>query len=222
MRNLTFCDIRLHPSTVDSAFQEAMTGDVMPGAGDLPHPPGTLFVRSLYREAGYGFPPAYRCIVNSVLVSDTGFFGMRHRIARLGADTKEPRFRLVAGAVPDDEAALDVLRMRDGHSLVMAAVHLPLRMIQETFEKELVAALEEEVAVPSRFSALTGAIWTRDDEAVPGRVEYLVAATGDFAELRLRPRTLERIEAAGGRLVESRGFRHVGTVSGDPVPQAGG
>ncbi|MEU6430602.1 hypothetical protein ABZ860_32305 [Microbispora sp. NPDC046973] len=222
MRNLTFCDIRLHPSTVDSAFEEAMTGDVMPGAGDPPHPPGTLFVRSLYREAGYGFPPAYRCVVNSILVGDTGFFGMRPRIARLGADVKEPRVRPVAGAVPDDETALDVLRTRDGHSLVMAAVHLPLRMIQETFEKELVAALEEEVTVPSRFSAVSGAIWTRDDEAVNGRVEYLVAATGDFAELRLRPRTVERIEAAGGRLVESRGFHHVGTVSDEPAPQAGG
>lgn len=242
MRNLTFCDVRLHPSTVDTAFEEAMTGDVMPGAGALPHPPGTLFVRSLYREAGYGFPPAYRCVVHSIQVSDTGFFGMRPRIARLGADTKEPRLRPVAGAVPDDETALGVLRTRDDHALVMAAVHLPLRMIQEAFEKELVAALEEEVTEPSRFSAVSGAIWTRDDEAVPGRVEYLVAATGDFAELRLRPRTVERIEAAGGRLVESRGFRHVGTVftgtgfagavfvggvfvggvAGDPAPPAGG
>ncbi|MFI7040996.1 hypothetical protein ACIBI0_30305 [Microbispora rosea] len=242
MRNLTFCDIRLHPSTVDSAFEEAMTGDVMPGADTPPHPPGTLFVRSLYREAGYGFPPAYRCVVHSVLVSDTRFFGMRPRIARLGADTKEPRFRLVAGAAPDDETALDVLRAQDGHSLVMATVHLPLRMIQESFEKELAAAIEEEVAEPSRISAASGAIWTRDDEAVHGRIEYLVAATGDFAELRLRSRTVERIEAAGGTLVESRGFHHVGTVfagtgsagtgsvgtgsvgtvPGEPAPGAGG
>ncbi|MEU6408367.1 hypothetical protein [Microbispora sp. NPDC046933] len=220
MRNLTFCDIRLHPSAVDSAFEEAMTGDVMPGAGDLPHPPGALFVRSLYREAGYGFPPAYRCVVNSVLVSDIEFFGMRPRIARLGADAKKPRRRLVAGAVPDEETALDVLRTGEAHSLVMAVVHLPPRMIQDPVEKELVAAIEEEIATPSRFSTVTGAIWTRD-EGDQGRIEYLIAATGDFAEMRLRPRTVERIEAAGGTLVESRGFRHVGTVQGEPAPQAG-
>ncbi|WP_169953286.1 hypothetical protein [Microbispora sp. H11081] len=226
MRNLTFCDIRLRPSTVDSAFEEAMTGDVMPGAGDPPHPPGTLFTRGLYREAGYGFPPAYRCVVHSDLVSDTGFFGMRPRIARLGADTKEPRVRPVAGAVPDDPTALDALRARQDHALVMAAVHLPLRMIQEAFEKELVAAIEEEAGVPSRDHAVSGAIWTRDDEAVHGRIEYLVAVTGDFAEPRLRTRTVERIEAAGGTLVESRGFHHVGTVfvgtvPGEPAPRAG-
>ncbi|WP_248960016.1 hypothetical protein [Sphaerisporangium perillae] len=218
MRNLTFCDIRLHPSTVTSTFEEAMTGDIMPKAGDLPHPPGTLFVRSLYREAGDGFPPTYRCVVNSILVSDSGFFGMRRRVQRLGAETTDPRFRLVAGVLPDDEAALDVLRPGDSHSLVMVTIHLPLRMIQEDFERELVLALEDEVGVPSRVNNADAAFWTRDDSVVPGRTEYVVAAIGGFASLQLRPGNRARIEKAGGALVETRGFHHVGTVSGDEPP----
>jgi hypothetical protein len=51
------CDIRLHPSTVASAFEEATAGDVMPLAGDPLQSPATLFVRSLYGAADKTFPP---------------------------------------------------------------------------------------------------------------------------------------------------------------------
>ncbi|MFC6081401.1 hypothetical protein [Sphaerisporangium aureirubrum] len=215
MRNLTFCDIRLHPSTVTSTFEKAMTTDVMPGAGDLPHPPGTLFVRSLYREAGDGFPPAYLCVVNSVLVSDSGFFAMRPRIQQLGADTTDPRFRSVAGALPYDEAALDVLRLRPSHSLLLVTVHLPLRMIQEIFEQELVLALQDEISIPSRVNNAEAAFWTRDDSIVPGRVEYIIAAIGSFPSPTLRPGNRARIEKAGGTITTTHRYHHVTTPPTD-------
>lgn len=56
MRNLSMCDVRLHPSTVGSDFQKAMVQEVLPGAGDVACPTGTLFIRSLYRRAGEDFP----------------------------------------------------------------------------------------------------------------------------------------------------------------------
>jgi hypothetical protein len=214
VRNLTFCDIRLHAATETSAFERAMLDDVMPNAGDAAHPPDTLFIRGLYRTAGDGFPPEYRCVVNSILVSDNGFFGMRRRIRDLGAEAGAPRFRLVAGALPDDATATHLAHTGASPSLLMVAVHLPLRMIQESFEKELVAALDDEVGVSTRVNNVHAAFWTRDDAVVPGRTEYLIAATGTFMRLQLRPGTVQRLESAGGTVVQTRAFQHIGTVSG--------
>jgi hypothetical protein len=214
MRNLMMCDIQLHASTVTSTFEEAMVRDVMPDAGDGPHPPGTLFVRSLYSAAGDGFPPAYRCIVHSVLPPEAGFFGMRRAMHLLGAGVSEPVFRPVVGMLPDDEAAAKAI-CNPSRSLVMITLHLPARMIPETFEAELAAALSGEVGVSTRLNNVAAAYWTRDDDVVPGRTEYLVAAIGDFMEPQLRDHTIARIETAGGRLVDSLAFHHVGTVSGD-------
>jgi hypothetical protein len=56
VRNPTISDIRLHPSTVASTFEEAMATGVLPDAGDPLQHPDTLFVRSLYRQADESFP----------------------------------------------------------------------------------------------------------------------------------------------------------------------
>jgi hypothetical protein len=221
MRNLTMCDIRLHPSTVASAFEEAMAGDVMPHAGDPLQSPATLFVRSLYAAADEAFPPVYRCIVDSIWVTDAGFFRMRDRVRELGADPGERRFRLLAGNLPDLEAALEVERSGRSRGLVMLAIHLPFGKGEQAFGEELLAALKGEVGVATRVNNVHAAFWTRDDEVVPGSTEYLVAAIGDFMEPRLRDDTLTQIRAAGGDVVESQAYRLVGTVPGpDPAPSA--
>jgi hypothetical protein len=217
MRNLTMCDIRLHPSTVASAFEEAMAGDVMPHAGDPLQSPATLFVRSLYAAADEAFPPVYRCIVDSIWVTDAGFFRMRDRVRELGADPGERRFRLLAGNLPD----LEVERSGRSRGLVMLAIHLPFGKGEQAFGEELLAALKGEVGVATRVNNVHAAFWTRDDEVVPGSTEYLVAAIGDFMEPHLRGDTLTQIRAAGGDVVESQAYRLVGTVPGpDPAPSA--
>jgi hypothetical protein len=222
MRTLTTCDILLNASTVTSTFEEAVVRDILPGAGDPPHPPGTLFVRSLFSAAGDGFPPAYRCIVLSNLAVGGGFFGMGNAMQLLGAEVREPRPRLLAGMLPSEVEALDALRFGHSRSLVMVTVHLPLRMIQEAFESELVAALAGEVGVATRVNNIAAAFWTRDDTVVSGRTEYLVAAIGSFMRPQLREGTLDRIRAAGGDVIESLVFHHVGTVSDDePCVPAG-
>ncbi|MGN9812828.1 hypothetical protein ACTMSW_26185 [Micromonospora sp. BQ11] len=219
MRNLITCDARLQPSAVAATFEEAMLQDVLPNAGDDGSlPPGTLFVRSLYRAAGDGFPPEYRCLVITTLGCNGGFFGMRRRMHLLGAEIDEPQTRPLAGALPDDETALRKLGSR---TLVTLTVRIPLRLIQEEFEKELLAALGGEVGVATRVNNVTAALWTRDDTVVSGRVEYQVAAFGAFLRPQLRDDTLKQIRTAGGDVVESRVFHHVGTVAGDePTPTA--
>jgi hypothetical protein len=219
MRNLTMCDIRLHPSTVSSAFEEAMVGDVMPRAGDPLQSPGILFVRSLYAAADEVFPPVYLCIVDSTWVTDAGFFRMRDRVRELGADPGERRFRLLAGSLPGLDTALEAERSGRSRGLVMLAIHLPFGKGEQVFEEELLAALKGEVGVATRVNNVDAAFWTRDDEVVPGNTEYLVAAIGDFMEPRLRDDTLTKIRAAGGNVVESRAYRLVGTAPGpDPNP----
>jgi hypothetical protein len=221
MRNLTTCDADLHPSTVASEFERGMLQDVLPNAGERPLPHGALFVRSLYRAAGDEFPPAYRCVVNTTLVSDAGFFGMRRGMHLLGADATDPRFRVLAGALPSDEAALATLQDDPGHTLVMLTAHVPLRLIQESFEKELRIALSGEVGVATRVNNVHAAFWTRNDSVLVGRVEYQLAVLGHFLRPHLRDDTLKQIQAAGGEVFEPRVFHHVGTVAGDPAATAG-
>jgi len=221
MRNLTICDIQLHPSAVTSAFEQAMTGDVMPHAGDPDQPPATLFVRSLYRAQDEAFPPVYRCVVDSTWVTDAGFFRMRDRVRELGADPGEGRFRLLAGNLPDDQAALDVLRSGRYRTMVMLAVHLPFGQDEQAFEQALRAALKDVVGVRTRVNNIYAAFWTKDDKVVPGNAEYLVAALGDFMEPELSDGTLAPILAAGGAVTESRAWALSGTVPGpDPAPGA--
>jgi hypothetical protein len=222
MRNLTICDIRLHPSTVASTFEEAMVGDVMPHAGDPLQSPATLFVRSLYAPADEEFPPVYRCMVDSIWVTDAGFFRMRDRVRELGADPGERRFRLLAGNLPDNGTALEVLRSGRSRGLVMLAVHLPFGKGEQAFEDQLLAALKDEVGVATRVNNVHAAFWTRDDSVVFGNTEYLVAVIGDFMQPHLREDTLTQIRAAGGDVVESQAYRLVGTVPGpDPNPERG-
>ena len=204
MRNLTMCDIRLHASTVADSFEKAMVEDVLPHAGDELQHPESLFVRSLYAAADEAFPPAYRCIVDSTWVTDRGFFRMRDKARELGADADEIQFRLLAGSLPDDEQALEVLRSGRARGLVMLAIHLPFGKGEPAFEEELLAALKDEVGVATRVNNVYAAFWTRDDSIVPGNTEYLVAAIGDFMQPQLRKDTLAQIEAAGGDVAESR------------------
>jgi hypothetical protein len=221
MRNLTMCDIRLHPSTVTSTFEEAMVGDVMPHAGDPLQPPGTLFVRSLYGALDEAFPPVYRCMVDSTWVTDAGFFRMRDGVRELGTDPGERRFRPLAGNLPDHETALEVLRSGRSRGLVMLAIHLPFGKSEPAFEEGLLAALNDEVGVATRVNNVHAAFWTRDDSVVFGNTEYLVVAIGDFMQPHLREDTLTQIRAAGGDVVESQAYRLVGSVPGpDPAPSA--
>ena len=221
MRNLTVCDIRLHPSTVVDTFEKAMVEDVLPHAGDELQHPESLFVRSLYSAGDESFPPAYRCIVHSTWVTDSGFFRMRDKVRELGADPSQSRFRLLAGSLPDDEQALEVVRSGRGRGLVMLAIHLPFGTGEQAFEEELVSALNDEVGVATRVNNVYAAFWTRDDSIVPGNTEYLVAAIGDFMQPQLRRDTVAQIEAAGGEVAESQAYGLVVTVPGpDPAPVA--
>ena len=221
MRNLTMCDIRLHPSTVADTFEGAMLEDVLPHAGDELQHPESLFVRSLYAATDEEFPPVYRCIVDSIWVTDRSFFRMRDKVRELGADPDEHRFRLLAGNLPDHEQALEVLRSGRARGLVMLAIHLPFGKGEPGFEEELLTALKDEVGVATRVNNVYAAFWTRDDSVVPGNTEYLVAAIGDFMQPQLRKDTIAQIEAAGGEVAESRAYRLVGTVPGpDPTPVA--
>jgi hypothetical protein len=217
MRNLSICDIRLHPSTVDSDFEKAMVQEVLPGAGGA-YPTDALFIRSLYRRVGADFPPGYRCVVHSDRAGDSEFFGLRPAIESLGAYTAEPRYRPLGGALPTDDAALSVARDRTAPGLVMVTVYLSRRLIAEQFEAQLDAALQEEVTVRTRANNTLAAFWTRDDSVVKGRIEYIVAALGQYVtEPRLREDTLQKISGALGVIVDSESFRHVGTVAGDPA-----
>lgn len=220
MRNLTICDISLHASTEAAAFEQAMAEDVLPHAGDeLQNPDHNLFVRSLYRASTDEFPPRYRCVVDSIWVTDNGFFRMRDKIRDLGADPGRSRFRLMFNSLPDNEGALEVLRTRPYRGMVMLGVHLPFSAGEPQFEAALLAALEDEVGVATRVNNVYAAFWTRDDEVVIGNTEYLVLAIGDFMEPRLRADTLEQIAAAGGKLAESRLYQLVHIVPGaDPAP----
>jgi len=219
MRNLTICDIQVHPSAVASAFEQVMTGDVMPHAGDPDQPPGTLFVRSLYRAQDEAFPPAYRCIVDSTWVTDTGFFRMRDRVSELGADPGEGRFRLLAGNLPDDLAALDILRSGRYRTMIMLVIHFPFGQDEQAFEQALRAVLKDVVGVRTRVNNIDAAFWTKDDKVEVGNTEYLVAALGDYMDPELSDDTLTPIRKAGGDIVESRAWLLIGTVPGpDPVP----
>ncbi len=221
MRNLTMCDIQLHPSTLVDTFEKAMVEDVLPNAGDELQHPESLFVRSLYAVGDESFPPAYRCIVDSTWVTDRGFFRMREKVSELGADPSESAFRPLAGSLPDDEKALEVLRSGRGRGLVMLAIHLPFGTGEQAFEEELVGALNDEVGIATRVNNVYAAFWTRDDSIVPGNTEYLVTAIGDYMQPHLRPDTLAQIEAAGGQVAESRAYGLVATVPGpDPAPVA--
>jgi len=219
MRNLTICDIQLHPSAVASAFEQAMIGDVMPHAGDPDQPSGSLFVRSLYHGPEEAFPPAYRCIVDSTWVTDTGFFRMRDPVRALGAEPGEGRFRLLAGNLPGDQAALEILRSGRYRTMIMLVIHLPFGQDEQAFEQALRAALKDVVGVITRANSVLAAFWTKDDKVVIGNTEYLVAALGDYMDPELSDDTLAPIRAAGGDIVESRAWHLIGTVPGpDPAP----
>ena len=214
MRNLTICDIQLHPSTVTSSFEQAMVGDVLPHAGDPDQPPETPFVRTLYAAQDQPFPPLYRCVVDSTWVTDAGFFRMGDRIRELGADPGEGRFRLLAGNLPDDKEALHVLRSGKYRTVVMVAIHLPFGQDEHAFEQALSAALKDVVGRLTRVNNIDAAFWTKDDKVVPGNTEYLVAALGDFMEPELSSDTLTPLQVAGGTIVESRAWDRIGTVPG--------
>jgi len=216
MRNLSLCDIRLHPSTVDSDFEKAMVQDVLPGAGGVAYPADVLFIRSLYRRGGKDFPPGYRCVVHSDQAGDREFFGLRPAIESLEAYTAEPRYRPLGGGLPTDEAALGVVRDGTAPGLAMVTVYLSRRLIAEDFEAQLDAALQEEVTARTRVNNTLAAFWTKDDSVVAGRIEYIVAALGQYmTEPRLREGTLQKISDARGVIVDSESFHHVGTVTGD-------
>jgi hypothetical protein len=219
MRNLTICDIALHASTEVMAFEQAMVEDVLPHAGDeLQNPDDTLFVRSLYRATTEEFPPRYRCVVDSIWVTDNGFFRMRDKIRDLGADPGRSRFRLMFDSLPDNDEALAVLRTRPYRGMVMLDIHLPFGAGEAQFEAALLAALKDEVDVATRVNNVYAAFWTRDDEVVIGNTEYLVVAIGDFMEPHLRPGTLEQIAGAGGNVVDSQLYHLVHLVPGpDPT-----
>jgi hypothetical protein len=227
MRNYMVCDITLHPSTVVSEFEEAMVDDVLPHARDPLQHPDSLFVRSLYAEAEPVFPPTYRCVVDSIWVTDRGFFGIRDKARELGADVGENRFRHMFGSLPGLEEALVVERSGRARSAVMLEVHLPFGAAPEaSFEQQLAAALADEVGVATRVNNVYAAFWTRDDTVVLHSTEYVVAALGDFMQPQLRKDTIEQIEAAGGRVVRSKAYHLLHTEPGpDPglssAPAAG-
>lgn len=219
MKTLSVCDIRLHPSTVDTAFEKAMIEDVLPGAGDV-YPAGEVFVRGLYRRTGEDFPTGYRCLVYSDQPSDSTFFGTRNVIESLGADTAEPWHRSLTGT-EDEQAALEPVRNPATTGLIMITVHRALRLIPDEFEARLDAALLEEVRFRTRVNNTIAAFWTRDDGAVEGRIEYLVVVFGQYmTEPRLNTDVLQTISDAHGVIVGSEPFRLVGTVTGEPVGTA--
>jgi hypothetical protein len=203
VRNLTYCDIRLRSAAGADAFERAMLDDVLPGAA-AHRPPGALFIRSLYREGGGGRLPRYRCVVNSVLIGGRDLFGLRPRIQELGADPSAPRFRPVAAALPDDATATYLVRVGASRGLVTAEVQ---RRPDAAFECALLAAVEEEVGVRTRAADVHAAFCAR------GGSGYVVAALGEFSRPALRPETVRRIEAAGGRFARSRMYHHIGTVA---------
>jgi hypothetical protein len=212
MRYLSVCDIRLHPSTVDSDFEKAMVQDVLPNAEDTAYPANGLFIHSLFRRVGEDFPTGYRCLVHSDRTSDSGFFGMRRAIEPLGAYVAEPRYRPLGGNL----GTYETLRNGNAPGLVMMTVHLPLRLIREKFEMQLEAALLEEVTIRTRVNNSLAAVWTRDDGVVEGRIEYIVAVFGQYmTKPRLQAGTLEKISDACGVIVDSESFHHVGTVTGE-------
>jgi hypothetical protein len=221
MRNLTICDITLHPSTEVAAFERAMVEDVLPHAGDeLQHPERDLFVRSLYRPATEGFPPRYRCVVDSIWVTDNGFFRMRDKIRDLGADPSRSRFRLMLDSLPSLDEALTVLRTRPYRGMVMLDLHLPFGAGEAQLEAALRTALEGEVGVLTRVNNVYAAFWTRDDEVVLGNTEYLVVALGDFLQPHLRADTLEAITTAGAAVAESELYQLVHLEPGVAPPPA--
>ena len=218
MRNLTFSDIVLHASTDLAAFEQAMSEDVLPHAGDELQHPGSLFVRSLYRSSSEEFPPRYRCVVDSIWVTDGGFFRMRDKIRALGADPGAGRFRLMSDSLPSLDEAIEVVRARPYRSAVMLDVHLPFGAGEAQFETALRTALEDEVGVATRVNNVYAAFWTRDDEVVIGNTEYLLLAPGDFMQPHLRTDTLEAIAAAGGNVVEAELYQLVHREAGpDPA-----
>ncbi|WP_236790949.1 hypothetical protein [Amycolatopsis sp. GM8] len=219
MKTLSVCDIRLHPSTVDTDFEKAMVEEVLPGAGDG-YPAGGVFTRALYRRTGEDFPPGYRCLVYSDRPGDSGFFGMRKAIEPLGAHTAEPWHRSLRGSA-DEEAALEPVRNSATTGLIMITVHRSLRLIPEDFEAPLDAALLAEVRFRTRVNNSIAAFWTRDDTAVEGRIEYLVVVFGQYMTApRLNTGVLQTISDTNGVIVGSDSFRHVGTVAGDPAGKA--
>lgn len=219
MKTLSVCDIRPHPSTVDTAFEKAMVEEVLPGAGDV-YPAGEVFVRGLYRRTGEDFPTGYRCLVYSDRPSDSAFFGMRKAIESLGAETAEPWHRSLTAA-EDEQAALEPVRNPATTGLIMITVHRSLRMIPEGFEAQLNAALLAEVRFRTRVNNTIAAFWTRDDTAVEGRIEYLVVVFGQYmTEPRLNTDVLQTISDAHGVIVGSEPFRLVGTVTGDSAVTA--
>ena len=221
MRNLTICDIVLHASTEVAAFEQAMIEDVLPHAGDELQNPDTLFVRSLYRASADEFPPRYRLVVDSIWVTDSGFFRMRDKIRGLGADPSKGRFRLMFNSLPDNDKALAVLRTRPYRGMVMLDIHLPFGAGEAQFEVALLAAVKDEVGVATRVNNIYAAFWTRDDEVVIGNTEYLVVALGDFMQPHLRPHTLEQIAAAGGKVAQAQLYDLVDLVPGpEPTPPA--
>lgn len=218
MRTLSLCDIRLHPSTVDTDFEKSMVQDVLPDTSGVAYPAGALFIRSLYRRVGEDFPPGYRCLVHADQAGGSELFGLRPAIESLSAYTAEPRCHPLGGALPTDEEALGVARDRTAPGLVMITVHLSRRLITEQFEAELNAALRKEVTARTRVNNTLAAFWTRGDDAATGRIEYIVAALGQYmTEPRLRPDTLQQIYDALGVIVDSQSFHHVGTAAGGPA-----
>lgn len=219
MRNLTICDIQLHPATELSAFEQAMVEDVLPHAGDELQNDDTLFVRSLYRASRDDFPPRYRCVVDSIWVTDDGFFRMRDKIRSLGAELSQSRFRLLFNSLPGNDEALAVLRTRPYRGMIMLALHLPFGASEPQFEEALLAALKDEVGVATRVNNVYAAFWTRDDEVVLNSTEYVVVTIGDFMQPYLRADTLDQIAAASGKVVESQLYQMVHIVPGpDPTP----
>jgi hypothetical protein len=210
VRNLTYCDIRLHAATEAAAFERAMLHDVLPGAGPRSQPPGAPFIRSLYRDGGRGRLPRYRCIVNSSSSGGRDLFGLRPRIRALGADPSAPRFRPVAAVLPDDATATYLVRVGASRGLVAAELLRRSAAAPEQFERELLAALDGEVGVRTRAADVHAAFCVRDERAAGA---YGVAVLGEFTRPALRLDTVERIEAAGGRFGQTRIYHHIGTVA---------
>jgi hypothetical protein len=103
----------------------------------------------------------------------------------------------------------------------MITVYLSRRLIAEDFEAQLDAALQQEVTTRTRVNNTLAAFWTRDDSVVEGRIEYIMAALGQYmTEPRLREDTLAKIYDARGVIVDSESFHHIGTVSADPAEHA--
>lgn len=221
MRNTTICDVQLNPSTETIGFERSVVEGVFPHAGDRPRNADALFVRSLYRASNDEFPPRYACLVDSLLAADSDFFGMRGPLTELGATvSRPPRYWPLIASLPDVATATasepPALAPSAGSTLpdlLMVVLRLPLDRNQKRFEEVLNRALSAEIERGStRTNGVTSVRWFRDDDSALGAIEYLCKATGYFMRPRLYGDTEKRIEQAGGEIVRSASYSHIGTV----------